>query len=162
MKIDHDAGGIGNVVSTATKYVETTDKVVTLIQKTDNLGKKVGLKRSAMIGLAACGALALAFFPLRLKYDSQTGEGEYKSLVVGVKRTQRPTRPADGDKTHSLSWEIFPTVRPRPESIRLDELPPAKMREPVKAAPMTAAKVQKAQVQVPVKLSVQEVESCPE
>ncbi len=155
MKIDHDAGGIGNVVKTATKYVDTADRMVTLVQKSDELGKKVGLKRSAMIGLAACGALALAFFPLRLKYDSQTGEGEYKSLVVGVKRTQRPTRPVNDDKTHSLSWEIFPTVRPRPENINLGELPPAKMREPVKAVPMMATKVQKAQVQVPVKLSEQ-------
>ncbi len=158
MKIDHDAGGIEKVVDAATKCVDATDKVVTLVQKTDNLGKKVGLKRSAMIGIAACGALALAFFPLRLKYDSQTGEGEYKSLVVGVKRTQRPTRPAAQDKSHSLSWEIFPTVRPRPENIDLRDLPPAKRREPVKAVPMTAAKVQKAQVQVPVKLSAQENE----
>lgn len=159
MKIDHDVGGIEKVVDAATKCVEATDKVVTLVCKTDELGKKVGMKRSTAIGIAACGALALAFFPLRLKYDGQTGEGEYKSLVVGVKRTQRPTREVRRDKSHSLSWEIFPTVRPRPENIDLRDLPPAKMREPVKAVPMTAVKVQKAQVQVPVKLSAQEDEA---
>ena len=162
MKIDHDAGGIGKVVSGAVKCVDTADRVVSLFQKSDDLGRKVGIKRSAMIGIAACGALALAFFPLRLKYDSETGEGEYKSLVVGVKRTLRPTRPEPGQGSHSLSWEMFPTVRVRPETVNVRDLPPAKMREPVKAVPMTAAKVQKAQVQVPVKLSVQEVESCPE
>lgn len=158
MKIDHDAGGIGKVVSGAVKCVDTADRVVTLFQKSDNLGRKVGLKRSALVGIAACGALALAFFPLKLKYDSQTGEGEYQSLVVGVKRTLRPTRPAPGQEAHTLSWEIFPTVQVRPSSVVVRDLPPAQKSEPVKAVPMAVAKVQKAQVQVPVKLHAQEVE----
>lgn len=158
MKIAHDTGGFDKVVDIATKYVNTTDKVVNLFRKTDSMGRKMGgMKTTTKICLLVGGALALALFPVRLAYDSETGEGEYKSLLVGVKRTQRPAR-STTDKTHSVSWEMFPTVRVRPSDVRPCELPPAKMREPIKAVPVNSVKVQKARPQVPVKLSAREGE----
>ena len=160
MKLEKDTSGIDKVVDTATKYVNTADKVVGLIQNTGELGKKVGnMKTSTKIGLLLGGVLVLSLFPLRLAYDSQTGEGEYKSLLVGVKRTQRPVR-TTSDRTHDVSWEMFPTVRPKPSDIKPCDLPPAQKREPIKAQPIQTYRVQKARCCVPVKLCVQEDEAC--
>ena len=155
MKLDHDAGGIDKVVDVSTKFVKTADKVVDLFRNTDENGRKVGgLKTSTKICLLAGGALALCLFPLRLAYDSETGEGEYKSVLVGVKRIKKPSRSTQ-DKSHSVSFEMFPTVRVKPSDIQPCDLPPAQMKQPVKAVPMQTHRVQKAQVQVPVKLSEQ-------
>ena len=160
MKLEKDTSGIDRVVETATKYVNTADKVVGLIQNAGELGKKVGdMKTSTKIGLLLGGVLVLSLFPLRLAYDSKTGEGEYKSLLVGVKRTQRPVR-ATSDRTHDVSLEMFPTVRPKPSDIKPCDLPPAQKREPIKAQPMQVCRVQKARCCVPVKLCVQEDETC--
>lgn len=159
MKFEKDTGGFDKVADVAAKYVNTADKVVTLFNKTTSLGEKVGgMKTSTKVGLLLGGALALCLFPLRLRYDSETGEGEYKSLAVRVKRTQRPERTTDG-KTHSLSWEAFPTVKVRPSDIDPCDLPPAQKREPIKAVPMQAKRVQKAKVAVPVKLVAREDEA---
>ncbi len=156
MNFEKDTGGIDKVVDTATRFVNTTDKVVTLFQKSQDTGRKVaGMKTSTKIGLLVGGALALALFPLRLAYDSETGEGEYKSLLVGVKRTQRPER-TQNEQTHALSWEMFPTVRVKPSDVKPCELPPAQKRQPVKPVPVEAVRVKKAQPAVPVKLRVQE------
>ena len=156
MKLYQDTSGIDKVVETASKYVNTADKVVNLVQNTRSVKNKVGgLSKSTKIGLLIGGALALCLFPLQLSYDSETGEGEYKSLAVHVKRTQRPVRTPEG-KTHALSWEAFPTVRVKPTDIRPCELPPAKQKAAVKAVPMQTQKVQKASPCVPVKLKVQE------
>lgn len=158
MKLDHDAGGIDKVVDVSAKFVKTADKVVELFRNTDENGRRVGgMKTSAKVCLLAGGALALCLFPLRLAYDSETGEGEYKSLLVGVKRMQKPSRSTQ-DKSHAVSFEMFPTVRVKPSDIDPCDLPPAKMKQPVKAVPMQAHRVQKAQVQVPVKLSEQKEE----
>lgn len=162
MKFEKDTGGFDKVADVATKYVNTADKVVTLFKKTNSLGEKVGgMKASTKIGLLVGGVLALCLFPLRLSYDSQTGEGEYRSLIVGVKRTQRPERPTEqmpDRKTHDVSWEMFPTVRVKPSNIKPCDLPPAQKREPLRAAPMQTRRVQKAGVIVPVKLRVEEDE----
>lgn len=155
MKLDHDAGGIDKVVDASVKFVNTADKVVDLFRNTNNGGKKAGgLKTSTKICLLAGGALALCLFPLRLAYDSETGEGEYRSVLVGVKRMQRPVRSTQG-RSHSVSWEMFPTVRVKPSDIDPCKLPPAEVRTPIKAEPMQAHRVQKAQVQVPVRLAEQ-------
>ncbi len=159
MKFEKDTGGFDKVADVATKYVDTADKVVMLFNKTTSLGEKVGgMKTSTKAGLLIGGALALCLFPLHLRYDSATGEGEYQSLAVRVKRTQRPERTTEG-KTHSLSWEAFPTVRVRPADIDPCDLPPAQKREPIKAVPMQAQRVQKAKVAVPVKLVAREDEA---
>lgn len=156
MKLEKDTGGFDKVVEVATKYVNTADKVVNIFGKVDNMGRKVGgMKTSTKVGLLVGGALALCLFPLRLAYDSETGEGEYRSLALSVKRTQRPERSTQ-NKTHSVSWEMFPTVQVRPENIRPCDLPPAQKKEPVKAVPVQAVKVQKAKPAVPVRLQVQE------
>ena len=156
MKFEKDTGGFEKVVDVATKCVDAADKVVNLVGKVENTGRKVGkMKTSTKVGLLVGGALALCLFPLRLSYDSATGEGEYKSLVVGVKRTQRPERTTEG-KTHSLAWEAFPTVRVKPSDVKPCDLPPAQKREPRKAIPMQVHRVQKAKVAVPVKLCAQE------
>ena len=156
MKIYQDTSGIDKVVNTASKIVDTTDKVVNLVGNIGDIGDKVGkMKTSTKIGLLLGGVLALSLFPLRLSYDSKTGEGEYKSLVVGVKRTQRPARPTEG-RTHDLSWEAFPTVKVKPQDIKPCDLPPARTKQAVKAVPLQAQKIQKARVCVPVKLKVQE------
>ena len=158
MKFEKDTGGFDRVADMATRYIDTADKVVNLFNKTDSLGRKVGgVKTSTKVGLLVGGALALCLFPLRLRYDSETGEGEYQSLAVRVKRTQRPER-TTGGKTHSLSWEAFPTVKVRPSDIDPCDLPPAQKREPVKAVPMQAQRVQKAKVAMPVKLVAREDE----
>lgn len=152
MKLEKDTSGIDKVVETATKYVNTADKVVGLAQNTFELGKKVGeMKTSTKIGLLLGGVLVLSLFPLRLAYDSQTGEGEYKSLLVSVKRTQRPARTTN-DRTHDVSWEMFPTVRPKPSDIKPCDLPPAQKKEAIKVVPVQTYKIQKAQPCVPVKL----------
>lgn len=159
MSFERDTGGFDKVAEVATKYVNTADKVVNLFSKADNMGRKVGgMKTSTKAGLLIGGALALCLFPLRLSYDSETGEGEYKSLIVGVKRMQRPERTTTG-KTHSLAWEAFPTVRVKPTDIDPCDLPPAQKREPIKAVPVQAHKVQKAKVAVPVKLVAREDEA---
>ena len=156
MKLYQDTSGIDKVVEVATKFVNTTDKVVNLVRDTADVKKKVGgLKTSTKVGLLVGGALALCLFPLRLSYDSKTGEGEYKSLVVGVKRTQRPERSTEG-RTHGLAWEVFPTVRVKPADIKPCDLPPARTKQAVKAVPVQAHKIQKARVCVPVKLKAQE------
>ncbi|MBQ7378209.1 MAG: hypothetical protein IJW70_00855 [Clostridia bacterium] len=160
MKFEKDTGGFEKVVDVATKCVDTADKVVNLVGKVGNAGRKVGkMKTSTKVGLMVGGALAFCLFPLRLAYDSETGEGEYKSLMVGVKRTQRPERSAQevtARGTHSVSWELFPTVKVRPEQVDPCELPPAQRCEPVRAVPVQAHKVQKARPVVPVKLATQE------
>ena len=156
MKLYKDTSGIDKVVDVATKYVNTADRVVTLAQKAGGLQRKVGgLKKSTKVGLLVGGALALCLFPLHLSYDSETGEGEYKSLAVHVKRTQRPQRTTDG-KTHALSFEAFPTVRVKPAEIDPCSLPPAQKKQAVKAVPVQPYRVQKAQPCVPVKLQTQE------
>lgn len=156
MKHYQDTSGIDKVVDIATKYVNTTDKVVCLVQKAASVKNKVGgMKTSTKVGLLVGGVLALCLFPLQLSYDSETGEGEYKSLAVHVKRTQRPERTTNG-KTHALSWEAFPTVRVKPSDVKPCELPPAQKKQVVKAQPVQAHRVQKAKVCVPVKLRVQE------
>ena len=155
MKFEKDTGGFEKVVDVATKCVDTADKVVNLVGKVGNTGRKVGkLKTSTKVGLMLGGALAFCLFPLRLAYDSETGEGEYKSVLVGVKRIKKPSRSTQ-DKSHSVSFEMFPTVRVKPSDIQPCDLPPAQMKQPVKAVPMQTHRVQKAQVQVPVKLSEQ-------
>ena len=160
MRFEQDTGGFDKVVEVATKYANTADKVVGLIAKADNVGRNVGkIRTSTKVGLLVGGALALCLFPLRLAYDSQTGEGEYRSLLVSVKRTQRPARPTkEGNErdAHSISWEMFPTVRVRPSDVKPCDLPPAQKREPRKAIPMQVHRVQKAKVAVPVKLCAQE------
>lgn len=162
MKFEKDTGGFEKVVDVATKCVDTADKVVNLVGKVGNTGRKVGkMKTSTKVGLMLGGALAFCLFPLRLAYDSETGEGEYKSLLVSVKRTQRPKRPTNEAKpsgTHSVSWEMFPTVRVKPSHIDPCTLPPAQKKVPVKAVPMQTCKVQKAQPAVPVKLCAGEEE----
>ncbi len=156
MKLYQDTSGIDKVVEVAAKCVNTADKVVGLVQNAGSIKRRVGgMKTSTKVGLLVGGALALCLFPLRLSYDSKTGEGEYKSLVVGVKRTQRPERTTEG-KTHALSWEAFPTVRVKPSDIKPCELPPAQKKQAVKAVPMQAYRVQKVRPCVPVKLTVQE------
>ena len=125
MKLYQDTSGIDKVVNTASKIVDTTEKVVNLVGNIGDVGGKVGkMKTSTKIGLLLGGALALSLFPLRLSYDSKTGEGEYKSLAVSVKRTQRLARTTDG-RTHDLSWEAFPTVKVKPQDVKPCELPPA-------------------------------------
>ena len=160
MKFEKDTGGFDRVADVATRYVNTADKVVNIFGKVDGVGRKVGgMKTSTKVGLLVGGALALCLFPLRLSYDSATGEGEYKSLIVGVKRTQRPARTTEEIEsrgTHSLSWEMFPTVRVKPSDVKPCDLPPAQKREPIRAVPVQAHKVQKAKVTVPVKLTAQE------
>lgn len=159
MKFEKDTGGIDKVVDVAVKVVNTTDKVVRLFENKDEDGNKVGgMKTSTKIGLLVGSALALCLFPTRLAYDSQTGEGEYQSLLVGVKRTQRPERTTDG-KTHSVSWEMFPTVQVTASDIDPCDLPPAQKREVRHAVPMQTHRVQKASPAVPVKLQVQEDEA---
>lgn len=156
MKLYQDTSGIDKVVNTASKIVNTTEKVVSLIGNIGDVGSKVGkMKTSTKIGLLLGGVLALSLFPLRLSYDSKTGEGEYKSLAVGVKRTQRPVRTTDG-RTHDLSREAFPTVKVKPQDVKPCELPPARTKQAVKAVPLQAQKIRKARVRVPVKLKVQE------
>lgn len=156
MKLYQDTSGIDKVVNTASKIVDTADKVVSLVGNIGNIGSRVGkMKTSTKVGLLLGGALVLSLFPLRLSYDSKTGEGEYKSLAVGVKRTQRPTRATMG-RTHDLSWEAFPTVKVKPQDVKPCELPPARTKQAVKAMPVQAHKIQKARVCVPVKLKVQE------
>ena len=156
MSFEKDTGGIDGVVNTATKYIDIADKVVSLANKVIDTGEKVGrMKTSTKIALLVGGVLALSLFPLRLTYDSETGEGEYKSLVVGVKRTQRPTRTAT-ERTHDVSWEMFPTVKVKPSDIKPCDLPPAQTREPIKAVPMRVYRVAKAKPTVPVKLSREE------
>ncbi len=160
MKLYKDTSGIDKVVDAANKCVNTVDKVVNLVNDARSVkGKVGGLSKNAKIGLLVGGAVALCLFPLQLSYDSETGEGEYKSLAVHVRRTQRPRRSTNG-KTHALSWEAFPTVRVKPTDIRPCELPPAQKKEAVKAVPMQAHKVQKAKPCVPVKLTVQEDVTC--
>lgn len=159
MKFEKDTDGFDRVADVALKYVNTADKVVNIFGRADDVGAKVEkMKTSTKVGLLVGGALALCLFPLRLSYDSATGEGEYKSLVVGVKRTQRPERTTEG-KTHSLAWEAFPTVRVKPSDVKPCDLPPAQKREPIRAVPVQAHKVQKAKVTVPVKLTTQEDEA---
>ncbi len=162
MKFEKDTGGFEKVVDVATKCVDTADKVVSLVGKVGSAGRKVGkMKTSTKVGLMLGGALAFCLFPLRLAYDSETGEGEYKSLLVSVKRTQRPersTKEVEARGTHSVSWEMFPTVRVRPDRVDPCTLPPAQKKAPVKAVPMRPCKVQKAQPAVPVKLCAQEDE----
>ena len=156
MKLYQDTSGIDKVVNTASKIVDTTERVVSLIGNIGDVGGRVEkMKTSTKIGLLLGGALALSLFPLRLSYDSKTGEGEYKSLAVGVKRTQRPVRTTDG-RTHDLSWEAFPTVKVKPQDVKPCELPPARTKQAVKAVPLQAQKIRKARVRVPVKLKVQE------
>ena len=156
MKLYQDTSGIDKVVDTAARIVGTTDKVVDLVRNTGDVGKKVGeMKTATKVGLLLGGVLVLSLFPLRLAYDSKTGEGEYKSLVVGVKRTQRPERTTEG-RTHDVSFEMFPTVKVKPTDIDPCNLPPAQSKQAVRAVPMQAQKVQKAKVCVPVKLKVQE------
>lgn len=156
MKLYQDTSGIDKVVDTAARIVGTTDKVVNLVRNTGDVGKKVGkMKTATKVGLLLGGVLVLSLFPLRLAYDSKTGEGEYKSLVVGVKRTQRPERTTEG-RTHDVSFEMFPTVKVKPTDIDPCNLPPAQSKQAVRAVPMQAQKVQKAKVCVPVKLKVQE------
>ena len=156
MKLYQDTSGIDKVVNTASKIVNTADKVVGLARDVSGLGERVGkMKTSTKIGLLLGGALALSLFPLRLSYDSKTGQGEFKSLAVGVKRTQRPARTTNG-RTHDLAWEVFPTVRVKPTDIKPCDLPPARTKQAVKAVPLQAHKIQKARVCVPVKLKVQE------
>jgi hypothetical protein len=156
MKLYQDTSGIDKVVNTASKIVDTADKVVSLVGNIGDIGSRVGkMKTSTKVGLLLGGALVLSLFPLRLSYDSKTGEGEYKSLAVGVKRTQRPARATMG-RTHDLSWEAFPTVKVKPQDVKPCELPPARTKQAVKAMPVQAQKIQKARVCVPVKLKVQE------
>ena len=156
MKLYQDTSGIDKVVNTASKIVNTADKVVGLTRDVSGLGERVGkMKTSTKIGLLLGGVLALSLFPLRLSYDSKTGEGEYKSLAVGVKRTLRPERTTNG-RTHDLAWEAFPTVKVKPRDIKPCDLPPARTKQAVKAVPLQAHKIQKARVCVPVKLKVQE------
>lgn len=163
MKLYQDTSGIDKVVDVATRYVNTTDKVVNLVQKAGNVNRKVGgLKTSTKVGLLVGGALALCLFPLRLAYDSETGEGEYRSLLVSVKRTQRPERTAEEIQrhgTHSTSWEMFPTVRVKPADVDVGNLPPAQKKQAVKAVPVQAQKVQRVKPCVPVKLQVREDEA---
>ena len=156
MKLYQDTSGIDKVVNTASKIVDTTDKVVSLVGNIGDIGSRVGkMKTSTKVGLLLGGALVLSLFPLRLSYDSKTGEGEFKSLAVSVKRTQRPSRATMG-RTHDLSWEAFPTVKVKPQDVKPCELPPARTKQAVKAMPVQAHKIQKARVCVPVKLKVQE------
>ena len=156
MKLYQDTSGIDKVVDVATKYVNMTDKVVNLVRDTVDMKRKVGgLKTSTKVGLLVGGALALCLFPLRLAYDSITGEGEYKSLLVSVKHTQRPERTTQG-RTHDVAWEAFPTVRVKPADIKPCDLPPAQKKDAVRAVPVQAYKIQKVQPCVPVKLKVQE------
>lgn len=156
MKLYQDTSGIDKVVDTAAKITSTTDKVVNIIRDVGDIGDKVGkMKTSTKIGLLLGGALVLSLFPLRLAYDSKTGEGEYKSLIVGVKRTQRPERTTEG-RTHDVSVEMFPTVKVKPTDVDPCNLPPARKKQAVRAVPVQAHKVQKARVCVPVKLRAQE------
>ena len=156
MNLYQDTSGIDKVVDAASKIVNTTDKVVGLVRNTGSIKRRVGgVKTSAKVGVLVGGALALCLFPLRLSYDSKTGVGEYKSLAVHVKRTQRPERTTEG-RTHDLAWEAFPTVRVKPADIKPCDLPPARSKQAVKAVPVQAYQIQKARVCVPVKLKVQE------
>ncbi len=159
MELYQDTGGIDKVVDTAAKIVNTTDKVVSIIQRAGNIKRKVGgMKTSTKVGLLLGGALVLSLFPLRVSYDSKTGEGEYRSPVVGIKRTQRPARTAK-ECTHDVSFEMFPTVKVRPSDVKPCDLPPAQKKQAVRAIPIQAYKIQKARLAVPVKLEVQEEES---
>ncbi len=156
MKLCQDTSRIDKVVDTAAKIVSTTDKVVNLVRNTGELSENVGkMKTSTKVGLLLGGALALSLFPLRVRYDSETGEGEYKSLLVGVKRTQRPERTTKG-RAHATSWEMFPTVKVRPSDVKPCELPPARKKPAVRAVPMQVHKIQKMTPCVPVKLKAQE------
>ena len=156
MKLYQDTSGIDKVADAALKITNTADKVVETVQNAVDIKNKVGgMKTSTKVGLLIGGALVLALFPTRLSYDSKTGEGEYKSLAVHVKRTKRPTRATNG-KTHDLSWEAFPTVRVKPKDIVPRELPPAYKKQAVKAVPVQAHKIQRVRPCAPVKLSVQE------
>lgn len=152
MKVYRDTSGFDEVVNVATRITDTTDKVVNEVRKVRGVREKVGgLSTGVKVGLLFGGALALSLFPLQLSYDSETGEGEYKSLAVHVKRTQKPERPTNG-RTHDLMVEMFPTVKPRMPRVQPCDLPPAQIKQTVKAVPMQVHKVQKASVCVPVKL----------
>lgn len=157
MRLEKDTSGFDKVAETAAKCANSVDKVANAIEKAANIRDKVGnMKTSTRVGLVLGGALALCLFPLRLAYDSETGEGEYRSLLVHVKRTQRPTREQTEYKKHDVSWEPFPTVRKKVADVRPVDLPPAQKCAVIKAAPMQVKCVQKAKVIVPVKLCAQE------
>ena len=152
MKVYRDTSGFDKVVSTAARITNTTDKVVNEIRKVRGVREKVGgMSTAAKVGLLFGSAAALCLFPLQLSYDSETGEGEYKSLAVHVKRTQKPERPTSG-RTHEVSVEMFPTVKPRVPRAAPSDLPPAQTKQAVKSVPMQVRKVQKVNACVPVKL----------
>lgn len=156
MELYQDTSGISEVVNAAAKIVNTADKVVGFARNASALGKRVGkMKTSTKVGLLLGGVLVLSLFPLRLCYDRETGEGEFKSLAVSVKRTQRPT-PTTTGRTHDLAWEAFPTVKIKPADIKPCDLPVAQKKQAVKAVLMQVHKVQKGNVCVPVKLKAQE------
>lgn len=156
MNLYQDTSGIDKVVDSAVKISNTVNKVVDIFANIGSAGEKVGkMKTSAKIGLLIGSAAVLSLFPLRLAYDSKTGEGEYQSLVVHVKRTQKPERSMSG-RTHDVSLEMFPTVKTKPADIKPCDLPVAQKKQAVKAVPMQVNKVQKGNVCVPVKLTAQE------
>ncbi|MBQ1233883.1 MAG: hypothetical protein IIX86_10170 [Clostridia bacterium] len=156
MELYQDTSGMSEVVNAAEKIVNTADKVVGFARNTSALGKRVGkMKTSTKVGLLLGGVLVLSLLPLRLCYDRETGEGEFKSLAVSVKRTQRPA-PATNGRTHDLVWEAFPTVRVKPRDVKPCELPPAQKKDAIRAIPVQAYKIQKAKPVVPVVLKVQE------
>ena len=156
MNLYQDTSGIDKVVGTAEKIANVTDKVVDTVRNIADINDKVEkMKTSTKIGLLLGGALVLSLLPLHLTYDSKTGEGEYRSLAVGVKRTQRPVRSTQG-RTHDVSVEMFPTVKVRPSDVKPCDLPPARKKDAIRALPMQAYKIQKAKPVVPVVLKVQE------
>ena len=155
MNLYQDTSGIDKVVDTALKFANIAEKVVETINNVSEINRNVGkMKTSTKVGLLLGGVLVLSLFPLRLSYDSKTGEGEYRSLAVRVKRTQRPERTTAG-RTHDLRLEMFPTVKVKPQNIKPCDLPPARKKDAVCAVPVQASKIQKAKPVVPVKLRVQ-------
>jgi hypothetical protein len=140
MNVDHSMSGLDDVVKTVSALTRSTEKVVGVAQGFGKSGGKVGeMKPSAKICLALGTAALLALFPITLKYNAQTGEGEYKSWLVGVKRTRLPAPSTMGD-THSVRVQVFPTA-PQKQRINLTDLPPAQKRPAVKVMPATTLKV---------------------
>ena len=159
MKLYRGTEEYDRVVALASKAVNTADKVVDTVREMNLCKDKVGkMSASAKVGLLVGGTLALCLLPRRVAYDSETGEGEYQSLLLHVKRKRMrsaTTETAKSGKEHDVSWELFPTVQAKGAGIahvKPCDLPPARTVQVVRATPMQVNKVQKARVCVPVKL----------
>ena len=140
MNVNHSMSGFDDVVKTVSALARSADKVVGAVQGLgENGGKVGGTKTSTKICLALGTAALLALFPITLKYNAQTGEGEYKSWLVGVKRTRLPAPSAEGN-THSVCVQAFP-VAPQKQRIDLTNRSPAQKRPAVKVLPATTLKV---------------------